>query len=150
MKIGTSGSRVGTTTEQRIVYTRELVVINATDPITEVHDGNCFGWDNEAAFVAALFGYHRVVHPCDITEWQMSLDPDTVLYNNWEIRPVKRPLIRNHDIVVESDIMFCVPANPEKPDSLQGKGTWTTIMYAHNMGREYRIISPDGSIRDKI
>jgi hypothetical protein len=157
MKIGTTGSRVGTTDEQRIVYSREIILLCHDDfnQTLELHDGNCHGWDNDACYVSNLLkgifqNSVRVVHPCNLTNWQLPLHPDEVAANGWIVRPVKKPLDRNHDIVFESDILFACPANPEKPETLQGNGTWTTIMYAHNMGKEYRIISPDGSIRDKI
>jgi len=153
-KFGTSGSRFGTTPKQRVKYFGLICDrMDGYDDPVELHDGNCVGWDDEARAVAEIlhetfYNIRRIVHPCNLVNQQIEL-PD-VIPDWWEIRPVKDPLSRNHDMALECDEMFFSPANPVKPSNLRGQGTWTTIMYAHNLRTPYLIIDRDGDTRKTL
>jgi hypothetical protein len=57
--------------------------------------------------------------------------------------PAKPYLVRNHEIVDDSQVLIAAPK--EFTEQLRS-GTWATIRYARKIGRTVRIVFPDGSI----
>ena len=130
MKIGFTGTQIGTTTAQRAVLMQLLVAG------TEFHHGDCVGADENAHAIASSLGLRTVCHP--------PINPAKRAFTeNDETREPKDYIARNHDIVDETDFLLATPKfNAEELRS----GTWATIRYAKKSGKRVGIIFPDGSI----
>lgn len=60
-----------------------------------------------------------------------------------EERAPKPYLVRNRDIVEETELLIAAPA--KAVEHLQS-GTWSTVRYARRFGRPISIIRPDGTV----
>jgi len=142
MKVGVTASSHKITVEQEDALRKLLGEINEKNPIMEAHHGDCIVGD--ALFdrvVRELFPKVPMhIHPCDIDDKRAyckvrpGLD---VLY------PVKKPLVRNIDIIKGVDKMIGMPYN-NGPWSQRG-GTWYTIRHAKG-ARDLFVIFPAGNI----
>jgi hypothetical protein len=63
--------------------------------------------------------------------------------NGDEIRTAKKYMIRNHNIVNETDII--VAFSPTDKEIIRS-GTWATIRYAHKKNKKVIIIFPNGNV----
>lgn len=137
MKIGFSGSRTGMSFKQSREFS-EWVEENK-DLITEFHHGMCVGADTDA---------HGIVR--DITQTGQpgsrvtihghpgfkSGHPTRGLHDNQvdTLYGVMDPLIRNHRIADECDLMIFAPLFPETRRS----GTWATFRYCRK--KKYKVL----------
>lgn len=136
MHIGFTGTRSGMTEMQEAVLTH--IILHLRDHADTFHHGDCMGADARAAGVVIhLTAWRHVAHPCDIEMQRAHCMAD-------EYRPVKKPLVRNRDIVAESDIIIAMPA--QKEEQYRGSGTWATIRYARDAHKPLFIVWPDGSM----
>ncbi len=126
MKIGTSGSRTKPTQEQVKWFLWRIQELNAT----ELHHGDCVGWDEIADYLASKLGIKRIAHPPTDPKYRAFCKSD-------EIRPEFPYLTRNHHIIDETEILLACPNAPETLRS----GTWATVRYARKMNKlvEYKI-----------
>lgn len=137
MKIGFTGTQLGCSEEQFFSF---RCFIEDLKP-TEFHHGDCIGADSQAHRVvreisSPLFRINIIIHP--------PLNPDKrALCESDERRTPKDYLVRNRDIVNETDLLI---ACPKEANEIIRSGTWSTIRYAKKMGRVCRIICPDGSV----
>lgn len=131
MKISFSGSRKGTTTAQLHTF-REWLYEN---PIEEFHVGVSGRADfNAVQLVYGLFEDETILHchPCIIYEQQCIFPvdfPKAVWY------PIRKPLVRNLDMVDATELLF---AAPETDEEKVRSGTWATIRYAKEKNKEVR------------
>lgn len=79
-----------------------------------------------------------IAHPSNLTE---KTSVEARLSSN-EVRPAKPPLIRNHDIVNNVELMIACPF--ETTEQLRS-GTWATIRYTRKQKKHLIIIWPDGT-----
>lgn len=91
--------------------------------ITELHYGDCTGWDELAWSIAAQTGVKCVSHPPTDIRHKAATDADVIL-------PAKPYLDRNKDIVDAADFIIAAPDGIEK----QRSGTWSTVRYAKRVG----------------
>lgn len=116
--IGFTGSRTGITDEQR----KEIHnILSKYDNIVVSH-GDCVGADTE---------FHNICREYDniIIRIYPPKDPKLRAYNVGNVIMDEQPyLIRNKDIVDNSDILIACPKNKNKPE--KRSGTWSTIRYA--------------------
>lgn len=135
MIVGFTGTKRGQTPRQRAA-TRALF---AKLGVTVLHHGDCVGSDAEADYDARRLGATIVIHPPN--------DDELRAFCDWsmphEIRDLKPYLERNHDIVNEG--VDGLIATPKEMDEVLRSGTWSTIRYAHKVGRRLLIIYPDGT-----
>jgi hypothetical protein len=95
-------------------------------PIT-LHHGDCVGADAQAHTVAKELGCPVVLHP-----------PDNPVARAWKFGPgdgmrVPKPyLVRNRDIVRETDILVAGPAQDQE---VLRSGTWATVRAARKAGQ---------------
>jgi hypothetical protein len=132
--IGVTGTRRGMTTAQ--FQTIHEILLDLPNTVVEMHHGDCIGVDAEfSLLVQELLPLVKIVsHPCDL-KTRAHTEAD-------ETRSIKPALIRNKDIVNESDIMFGFPrGNKEELRS----GTWAAIRYTRKVKKPLVIIWPDGS-----
>jgi hypothetical protein len=131
-RIGFTGTRFKISSQQREHLMGFLVYVN---PV-EVHYGDCTGADYEMFLMSQALGIHTVCHPPDKHGYRMWTAGD-------EIRPVKPYLIRNMDIVDESDYLVACPCGEvEQPAG----GTWYTVRYARSTGRTVVVVYPGGRV----
>lgn len=129
MKVGFTGTRKGMTDAQMasVKNVMQLPILKGT-----FQHGDCEGADAQAFKMADELGYHTIAHP----------GPGYLRANtaSKEIRESKLFLVRNKDIVNETDMLIAAP----KSDKNTGGGTWSTIRYAKSVGKKIYIVHPDG------
>lgn len=137
MKVGFTGTREETTTEQ---FHALCEWMKRQSGVAEFHHGCCVGADSDAweAAVEHLKGAKVVAHP----PTNKSLVSESAIEFADEVRDAKPYLCRNADIVNEADMILACPKGPEE----QRSGTWSTIRYGRKLGRRIVIVYPDGSI----
>ena len=140
--IGFTGTQRGMT-ERQVSAVRAFLTrgVYATLPHQRfrAHHGDCIGADAQFHDIARSFGDDCAgidIHPCDIKAKRARCTGDVV-------RPVKKPLDRNHDIVAESNVMI---ATPKEAQMQIHSGTWTTVRYALKAGKPVVIVLPNGSV----
>lgn len=151
VRVGFTGTRQGMTTSQWQTVEDLMTELFkgkqgtfAHNGLVEWHDGDCVGADDQAHGVAEklqaearrwgetidLYG-----HPCNLNNYRAWNDFDFTA-------EVKAPLVRNRDIVNESDVMIAAPKEYENVD--RGSGTWATIRYAWRRGVKTWLVWPNG------
>lgn len=115
MKLGVTGSRH---------FRPDRLVEKFTDflrdgLVTELHHGDCTGWDEQAFYVAYILGIPTIAHPPASPEFRAYTKSDVIM-------PERQYLDRNKDIVGAIDFLIAAPDGPEK----QRSGTWSTVRYA--------------------
>ena len=128
MKIGFTGTQRGMTPLQKEKIKELLVKWGCT----EFHHGDCVGADATASTLAELAGIRIVCHP-PINSYKRAFMPCD------EMRVEKDYLVRNHDIVDETDMMLATPGECEE---VLRSGTWATIRYARRMKKVVEIVFP--------
>ena len=133
--LGFTGTQVGMTPEQK-----ESVIffLEGCSP-KAVHHGDCIGADAE---------FHHLVLTC-LLEVSVHIHPPKVTAKRafclgghyWH--PAKDYLVRNVDIVDQSDELLATPK--EFKEEIRS-GTWFTVRQARKRGKAVNIIFPDGRI----
>lgn len=138
MKYGMTGSRKGMSHEQ---YQKFFTLLERYPKLCHLIHGDCHGADTEAHMLAAEKGHEITIRPCDFPGARA---------RSWAatIHEEKRPLVRNHDIVDESEMMFAFPDG--WVEQWRGSGTWATIRYAKKVKKMLWIIYPDGSVASHV
>ena len=137
MRIGFTGSREGMTNAQ-VLHVHMLLGDLRWLEATQVSHGMCVGSDVQFHEMAKALGYFIVGCPGTIYSepWQRAnVTCDLVM-------PEKPMLMRNGDIVRESDVMIATPK--QMKESIRS-GTWTTVRYARYEGKPLCILYPDGT-----
>jgi hypothetical protein len=139
MKIGFSGTRQGMTNEQ-VLQVHMLLGDLKSVGATEATHGMCIGADAQFHEMAHALKYFTIGWPGLTAFGQMkhrsTVEPDLVM-------PAKPFLIRNQDIVRESDVMIITPA--QTTPQREGSGTWATIRYTRSAQKPLIILWPDGT-----
>jgi hypothetical protein len=140
--LGFTGSRHEPTGAQR-VWLVDYILGNGK--ISEFHHGCCVGSDE--------FSHRAAKNSTDLTVAEIVLHPpfDTTYemeYTDWDYAncvwyPRKEFLRRNRDIVNASDRMVALPNGPEK---MNGSGTWYTVRFAVEQGKQVTICDPTGKL----
>lgn len=125
MIVGVTGSRYAR--PDHVV--RRLLDLLTEWGATELHHGDCVGWDAQAHDVAVLMGIRTVAHPPTDERRRAWCRADTIL-------PPRPYLERNRDIV---DCVHLLVAAPEGPATLRS-GTWSTVRYAEKIKRRGLVI----------
>ncbi len=119
MIVGVTGSRFN----RRKDLMRRFRIYLSTNPVEEVHHGDCTGWDEQCQVIAEFVGVKTVAHPPDNDDFRAFTKSAIIL-------PSKPFLDRNKDIVNAVDFLIAAPDGPEK----QRSGTWSTVRYAKKVG----------------
>jgi hypothetical protein len=130
-KKGFTGTQKGMTASQRKAFE---IIIGTPD---EFHHGDCIGADEESHELTRYFTPDTPIigHPPTNPSKRAFCEFD-------QIRPKKDYLLRNHDIVDETDELIATPGGFS--EELRS-GTWATIRYARKTGKPVTIIYPNGS-----
>jgi hypothetical protein len=103
MKIGFTGTQLSMTQVQRIALQNLLISITSTPLESEIHLGDCIGADGEAHDLAFELSFRTIGHlPCN------SRKQANKSYN--EVRPRRPYLVRNRNIVQETDLLIATPS----------------------------------------
>lgn len=135
LHIGMSGTQEGMTEAQ---INSVIQFMEDNQQFNNAHHGDCIGAD--ADFHSLVLDRWTVGHPPIKSSKRAFCDFD-------EQREPKDYLVRNKDIVDESDFMIIVPRGFE--EELRS-GTWSTARYARSQGTHGLIFWPDGSVEDLI
>ena len=129
MRVGITGTQRGTDLTQYTELERHLRDLRPDF----LHHGDCVGADTEAHFVAGLMRIPVILHP--------PINPTKRAFcqGALETRDPKEYLVRNKDIVDETDMLIALPFGREE---VQRSGTWATVRYARSLGRRIIMLYP--------
>lgn len=130
MKIGFTGTHQGMTLVQKKSVTKILKNISV---ILEVHHGDCIGADEDFHNICVYLNIPIIIHP------PIKDKARAFCKNYYQIREPKDYIVRNHDIVDETDLLIACPKGFK--EELRS-GTWTTVRYARKVKRRELIIYP--------
>jgi hypothetical protein len=136
--IGFTGTRNGMTSEQRTVVEK---ILRRLEPEWVVH-GDCIGADGNFHDIAIRLRsysddkYRIRLRPCDLSARAWCEGGD-------DVTPVKKPLVRNGDIVADADLQIGTPSTHKE---VMRSGTWATIRRARKSGTPLVIVWPDGTV----
>jgi len=134
MRVGFTGTRHGMTDAKKATLWNILSGLQ----VDEFHHGDCVGADDEAAKITSVCQGDCVIvcHP-PLVESLRAFNKQ-----HHQIRQSKTYLLRNCDIVNETDVLIAAPCDAKKK---QTGGTWATIRYARTQGKRVIILWPDGT-----
>jgi hypothetical protein len=122
MILGFTGTSKGMNSPQIALFKSVLEIYDWS----EFHDGDCIGADEDAHMIVFID------HPPIKT---VSHPPINDSKRAWcsadEVREEKDYLVRDKDIVDESDVLFAAPLSNQE---ILRSGTWATIRYAQKKG----------------
>jgi hypothetical protein len=97
---------------------------------TEMHHGDCVGWDEQMHNLASAMGIKTVSHPPTSGALRANCGADIIL--------APLPFLdRNKAIVSAVDFLIAAPDRPEEMRS----GTWSTVRYAKKCGVKGVVLS---------
>lgn len=131
MIVSFTGTRQGMTDEQ----IESLYKALSSHAVDEFHHGDCVGADADAHDVAVDLGIPVAIRPSNLREQRAFCTNCTIL-----AKPMP-PLVRNHNLVDDCDLLIATPSGSE----VRRSGTWATIRYAKKRVAT-SIIWPDGSV----
>jgi len=133
MNIGFTGTRKGFT------FLQGIAISNLFDDmgVTEFHHGDCIGSDKMAGDLAKIRKAWIVIHPPTDPKYRAFCKGD-------EIREEKPYMVRDHDIVDETEFLIATPKGFK--EELRS-GTWATVRYAKKQNKTIIFVFPDGQIR---
>ncbi|MBW2079094.1 MAG: hypothetical protein JRI71_16385 [Deltaproteobacteria bacterium] len=135
--VGFTGTQKGMTSQQKgsiMDLMREL------GPV-EVHHGDCIGADEEFNGISTSMDIAVVLHPPK-KRLKRAYCAGTVI----DVRKPREYLLRNKDIVRDSDVLIAAPRQFYEPSGRSKGGTWATVGYARNKGMPIYIVYPDGEV----
>lgn len=132
-KLGFTGTQDGMTPCQIARVSQFL----ADYEIKEVHHGDCVGADNQFNFLCRAFKIFIVIHP------PSNATKRAFCGGYGQIRAPQEYLVRNHDIVRESE---CLLAAPKTEEEALRSGTWATVRFARKLHRPVVIVRPSGEV----
>jgi hypothetical protein len=98
--------------------------------VTELHHGDCVGWDKQAHDAAKAMGIRTVAHPPSNPSMRAYCEAD-------DVRAPLPYLDRNKAIVAACDRLVAAPDRPEETRS----GTWSTVRHARREGVKGWVLS---------
>lgn len=139
MRVGFSGTRQGMTNDQ-VLQVHMLLGDLRSAGATQATHGMCQGADKQFHDMAKALSYFVIGCPGVTTDgyqyFRSNVECDLVM-------PEKPFLIRNRNIINESDVILITPK--ETREQFKGSGTWASIRYARTANKPLVVIWPDGS-----
>lgn len=135
--IGFSGTQEGMTDAQ---FHAIADFIADNKHFVTAHHGDCIGADRDFHTIVDIYDFWTIGHP--------PINPSKRAFCNFDqVREPKDYLVRNKDIVNESEFMIIAPRGFE--EELRS-GTWSTARYARDRQVHGLIFWPNGSVEDLI
>lgn len=126
LKIGITGTRKGGSMYQ--VFLLDTILERVIPEQSEVHHGDCVGFDAQAHTLALRRNIPITIHPPTILINRAYCTPCSVLKDEEGYRQ------RNHNIVDACDILVAAPLTDKQAGVRSG--TWMTMRYAWEIGKE--------------
>lgn len=136
--VGYTGARCGPSGRQQSVLWWLLDQLNRTNESVRLHHGDCVGSDDCAHHLARSLGIAIVIHPPDDDKARAWCGHPAEVAGILT-KPPKPYLVRNHDIVNETQLLIAVPRT--LTEELRS-GTWATIRYARTTNKPIIILDP--------
>lgn len=130
--LGVTASRDGITDAQKEAARRLF------SDFQELHHGDCVGGDADLHHIGRTANMRIIVHPPADDRLRAFCDTD-------EEREPQPYLVRNRDIVSESDVVMAFPKEFEEQ---RRGGTWATVRMARLSKKPLIIVYPDGTVQD--
>jgi hypothetical protein len=127
MTVGFTGTQIGMSSKQKEHLRSQLIALGAE----WFRHGDCIGADSEAHTIAMSVGCRIAIHPPIDSKKRAFREGDY-------LAEPKDYLVRNHDIVDESQVLIAAPKNERREERISG--TWATIRYARKIGRRVIIL----------
>lgn len=137
MRLGFTGTQSRLTIEQ---FDCLYELVKELNP-SEAHHGDCIGADSILHAMCLELNIPVILHPPINPIKQAHCEGAHVVLE------AKEYIIRNHDIVDESDIVIATPPTIEE---IRRSGTWATWRYAKKTGKETYLIFPTGEIKHEV
>ena len=134
MKVGFTGTRHSMTINQAETLKEMLEKLS----VTELHHGDCIGADAQAHKIAKEIGLKVVLHPPTDHKWRAFCQAD-------KEREAKPYLLRNQDIVDETDMLMAAPQTKEEQKK---SGTWSTVRYARKKQKPLVLVFGEDDAAD--
>lgn len=138
ISIGFTGTQIGMTQEQQYTLEKYLKISVNSIAECEYHHGDCVGADEQFHKILEKFGVNSIIIHPPINKSKRAFCKSNM------IREQKEYLVRNKDIVNESEILI---ATPKENDEQLRSGTWSTVRYAKKNKKRVFIIYPNGIMR---
>jgi hypothetical protein len=128
-----------------IVQLQRFQTFVQAEAMSEFHDGDCVGADDQAHRLVDHYRYltkQKIKmhgHPCNIDAQRA--------WNEFDVEhQAKAPLQRNRDIVACSEVVYAAPKEFE--EQMRGSGTWATMRYCVRQGVKLVVVWPDGTYEE--
>jgi hypothetical protein len=131
LRIGFTGTQKGMSLTQKENLRAYLTISVQNDSPCEFHHGDCIGADAEAHVFARDLGIPIIVHP------PINYSKRAFTTGYARIEAPREYLVRNHDIVDATDLLFVAPFTNE--EELRS-GTWATYRYAKKLGKNIILL----------
>jgi hypothetical protein len=130
MIVGVTGTRHGVSE----MTMHKLRIFLQTNRATELHHGDCIGFDAQAHDLANELGLTTVGHP--------PLDNKFRAFKATSFSHTPQPYFeRNRRIVHSVQHLISAPDKPEAAPGVPCGGTWYTTRYARSIERSYTVIT---------
>lgn len=127
-RLGFTGTHLGMSPNQADMLRLRF----AQGDVVEFHHGDCVGADEQADQIARDYGVRVVIHPPE--DWKSRAG----CYRERDVILPEQPyLIRNHEIVDDTDEMYAAPRGHK--EALRS-GTWATVRYARKVGKPLTVL----------
>jgi hypothetical protein len=131
-KIGVTATQLTLTVRQKQNFHRIITMLNAR----EGHHGDCVGGDRFSHTAMKEHSMRIIIHP--------PIDAKARAFcRGNETREPKDYLVRNHDIVDETEALIAMPKGETE---VIRSGTWATVRYARKLHRPIYLLLPSGKI----
>ena len=137
MKIGFTGTQKGMTNQQARELIEYLLELHTLNDAQEFHHGDCIGADAHFHHILMKFMKYEA-YDCIYIHPPIDASKRAWCFSKHIFTP--KPYIeRNHDIVDAVDILIATPKTRREEVR---SGTWATVRYARNSGKELHVIYP--------
>jgi hypothetical protein len=135
--IGTTGTRVGLTEQQRAWI--EDFSTPRKNLANVLHHGDCVGSDDEIATIFSRRGTYVIAHPGEgVAEMRAKCKVNDL------VLPARPYLERNKDIVHTGKQLLL--GFPRTEIEITRSGTWATIRYARTLHVPTYVVTPSGKV----
>lgn len=149
MNVGFTGTRKGMLSPQKESFVRLLVFL--APGMESFHHGDCVGADAEAHWMVKQLVIDPkpkiVIHPPE-NDTNRAFCNSARLDEKVETREAKDYLVRNEDIIDETEVLIATPKG--MGEEFRGSGTWHAVRYARKLGRVIWIVWPSGGTTVEI
>jgi len=144
-RLGFTGTLRGMSPLQKRVFVKFITMLLERKMIKEFHHGDAIGADYDAHYIVKHLSDNTVGNPIKIyIHPPINISKRAFCKGAYFTHEAKEYLVRNKDIVNDSDIMTATPK--EREEQWRGSGTWATIRYSKKKNKPLSVIHSDGKV----